>query len=502
MSNLYAIKEETLSALGDTVRNKVLGSNEFYISGSQEFNKTPEPLAYISFSATVKKMKIKGFTSHTNETVSTPYYLSIAPAIHTHVTNAIQDPNRVVIDYYGDFEIIINSNVATLSVQSYGYFPDKLTLSYEVWGLDENGNEFKYTPLEMVDAINGLDTIPSEALTITGECSYRFAYDGWNWLINQFGDKITTKNITSPYSMFYYASLLIEIPFDINITTLPTNFTGMFYSNQKLKSVPYIIGPERTPPASNYSGCLTLNQMFFGCHSVRNIPNDYFWKIVPNKDFWDKCAITTTQNYGTLFQNCYSLREYPDISMLGGIWTSAYSNVYYNLFNSCCALDKIENLLVLNNINSTSNYFNSTFYNCNRVKEITFETNEDGTPKTAKWKSQTIDLTNNVGYIYNTNYIFNYNSGITKDKEVKDDATYQTLKNDPDWFSLNVNYSRYNHDSAVNTINSLPDCSATGTNTIKFKGASGALTDGGAINTLTEEEIAVAVAKGWVVAFA
>ena len=37
------------------------------------------------------------------------------------------------------------------------------------------------------------------------------------------------------------------------------------------------------------------------------------------------------------------------------------------------------------------------------------------------------------------------------------------------------------------------------TNTIKFRGEAGALTDGGAINTLTEEEIAVAAAKGWTV---
>ena len=88
-----------------------------------------------------------------------------------------------------------------------------------------------------------------------------------------------------------------------------------------------------------------------------------------------------------------------------------------------------------------------------------------------------------------------------------DDTTYQTLKNDPDWFTTDINYSRYNHDSAVSTINSLPDtsaylASAGGTNTIKFKGESGKLTDGGAINTLTEEEIAVATAKGWTVTFA
>ena len=37
--------------------------------------------------------------------------------------------------------------------------------------------------------------------------------------------------------------------------------------------------------------------------------------------------------------------------------------------------------------------------------------------------------------------------------------------------------------------------------TIKFKGAAGAKTDGGAINTMTEEEIAVATAKGWTVSF-
>jgi hypothetical protein len=67
-------------------------------------------------------------------------------------------------------------------------------------------------------------------------------------------------------------------------------------------------------------------------------------------------------------------------------------------------------------------------------------------------------------------------------------------------------YSRYNHDSAVETINSLPDTSAYlaengGTNTIQFNSVSGKLTDGGAINTLTEEEIAVAVARGWTVSF-
>ena len=118
-----------------------------------------------------------------------------------------------------------------------------------------------------------------------------------------------------------------------------------------------------------------------------------------------------------------------------------------------------------------------------------------------------MDMSSSLGYTQGLDaYIVGYNSGITMDKKVVDDATYQALKNDPDWWAYDYKYSRYNHDSAVNTINSLPDTSAYlatagGTNTIKFRGDAGSKTDGGAINTMTEEEIAVATAKGWTVSF-
>ena len=97
---------------------------------------------------------------------------------------------------------------------------------------------------------------------------------------------------------------------------------------------------------------------------------------------------------------------------------------------------------------------------------------------------------------------------------------YDRVKNFEDWHSAGCRYhkymhngvsvepavlfSRYNHDSMVATINSLPDTSeylssAGGTNTIKFKKYSGDLTDGGGASDLTEQEIAVAAAKGWTV---
>ena len=137
-------------------------------------------------------------------------------------------------------------------------------------------------------------------------------------------------------------------------------------------------------------------------------------------------------------------------------------------------LDELVNIWC-DNYTFTSNQLNYFFEGLNRVKNITFASNDDGTIPVRQWKNQAIDLSRYIGWVEYSTTPISYNSGITADKRVIDDATYQALKNDPDWYSTDVNYSRYNHDSAVNTINSLPDCSAYlasngGTNTIKFKG--------------------------------
>lgn len=193
---------------------------------------------------------------------------------------------------------------------------------------------------------------------------------------------------------------------------------------------------------------------------------------------------------------------------MDNLWSisSSYVNSQnYRTFAYCYALDEVRGFRI-SSATYTSNSFANLVSSCSRLKNMIFAVQDDGTPYVVQWKSQTLDLSSFVGY-FNTGYknnILNYNSGITADKEVTDDATYQALKDDPDWFTADVAYSRYNHDSAVATINSLPDTSAYlatagGTNTIKFKGAAGSATDGGAINTLTEEEIAIATSRGWTV---
>lgn len=372
---------------------------------------------------------------------------------------------------------------------------------------EKNGATDTYKPSEMAAAIGAIPTgggaegIP-ESIVFSGNCEGLFKYSNWDWAVEAFGDRMSTNGVTVARQLFD-TSNLEKIPFDINIGPSCSNFNSAFNYMESLTEVPLIKG-EITPPTSDYSGTSNLGNLFNYCSKLREIPYDYFSNF-GGEEYW-QASYNYTGTRSSLFSYCYSLRRAPDLRMLKTkSGTSLYSALYYYTFYSCYALDEIIDFPVFDNGPITSNWLQNTFASCTRIKNMTFETNEDGSPKVAEWKNQTINFEANTGYwVGDKSFILGYNSGITADKEVYDDATYQALKNDPDWFATNVAYSRYNHDSAVATINSLPDTSAYlatagGTNTIKFKGAAGSATDGGAINTLTEEEIAVATAKGWTV---
>ena len=58
--------------------------------------------------------------------------------------------------------------------------------------------------------------LPEEAFVISGDCNYRFANNGWNWFIEQYGNKITTKDISGASNMFNSSNGITEIPFDLN----------------------------------------------------------------------------------------------------------------------------------------------------------------------------------------------------------------------------------------------------------------------------------------------
>ena len=348
--------------------------------------------------------------------------------------------------------------------------------------------------------------IPEEAFVLTGDISYQFTASKWDWFLDLYSDKITTKDITIARSTFERTELR-KIPFILNIKDA-TDFQYLFSNGALLTECPKIRGTFSTASPQN----VNLVDAIKGLQRVRDLSDLFELDML---DFYQNYKITSvyTCPKPCNLTNCVSIRTVPAwwykfrINEESTSYPSTSYSAYNCSFYGCSALDEVTNVPVLNCQGAiTSNMFSSTVSNCYRLKRFVFETN-NGQPIAVKWKAQTLDLSSNVGQASSYIYVTNYNSGITADKEVKDDATYQALKNDPDWFTCKIEYNRYNHDSAVETINSLPDTSAYltsagGTNTIKFKGNSGSKTDGGAINTLTAEEIAVAAAKGWTVTLA
>lgn len=311
----------------------------------------------------------------------------------------------------------------------------------------------------------------------------------YNWLFENYGNKVSTENVTSLSDAFSFNSKLEDLS---NVTITLTNreyaLRNTFYECQKLKKLPVF----KNGLFSNFWNT------FSNCAYLREIPDSFF----------DYCGLAQTpqftMGFRSTFSTCNSLRRITSI-LLENLKLPGASYQYAQSFMNCWVLDEIKNLNVSGS-NLTSNNFDNTITNCFRLKTFTFKT-DNGTPIVANWKNQTIDFTK-VGWHTNSSSadreITQKNSGITTDKKVTDATSYELLKNDPDWYTADIAYSRYNHDSAVATINSLPDTSAYlvtagGTNTIKFKGDAGSATDGGAINTLTAAEIAVATNKGWTV---
>lgn len=517
----YSIEGSTLTAIGDAVRAKVGETRVEYIPAERHqhyLNLVEENLDEWELTEGDSYYKRKHRFKLIPDVVKYKFkYTAKNTTVNDLFSCDFQDDNGVkqgnsisLSSLTGEEDVIIKnvpSSATYVELKELIWWRDislLIEFNLEIIPLDEDGNEITeipitventLTPIQMAEKINNIPPAPPEsAFTITGNCSYRFGYNSWNWFIEEFGNKIITKDITNAPNMFLQSGKLISIPFDINGKTDGSrmSLSYLFDSCHNLTNIPKITGKVDS-----------TNNMFNHCRGLRELKEESITEL--DWSYIDTLTSNYSGNRSSMFQSCYSLRKYPNSFLAHGNPVITYSYaIYYGLFNECFVLDEIVDLPIQHKAAKwTSNAFNNTFKNCARIKKLTFETNEDGSPIVVNgWSKQTIDLSSYIGYISTSSVasITGYNSGITKDKQVTDAASYQALKNDPDWFSTNIDYSRYNHDSAVETINTLPDLSGgAGGNIIKFKGAAGALTDGGAINTLTEEEIAVATVKGWTV---
>jgi hypothetical protein len=362
---------------------------------------------------------------------------------------------------------------------------------------EKNGGTTKYKPSEMASAILAIEgsNVPSEIPDAAFNGGYpsnafRFYGNNWNWFFSAYGSLMKPQQLD--YMMFYGNSLVETIPFNIAITERP--FPKAFWNCGQLKEIPE---PVELETLNNYAAIIDkydMDEVFRQCIRLRTIPERIFG-LTPEEGLDEyyrpyACMYQTGARNG-IFYNCHSLRQLPRLSTAINKETDPSKSLYSQMAYGCRCLDEIVNLPVAD-VEFSANAFIHTAGLCHRIKNFTFELG-----KTANWSNQHIDLTNYVGWYSNASSFTEYNSGCVG--AIRDNTSYLNYKDNPNSFATDINYSRYNKVSAIATINSLPNCSTGTGNTISFKGQSGKNTDGGAINTMTEEQIAVAVSKGWTV---
>ena len=388
-----------------------------------------------------------------------------------------------------------------------------------------------FKPSEMAEAILAIEAgggiePTDEELTYDIGNNMPFKQGQNAWVVRDFGNRIKFIGYTSGggiFSNYPYEKFDVSPTWDLSSTSNKYVYLGALLSRaENLKkitgSIQFITGDVTFETRS-------LSQMFYECYRLRKI-NDEF--IDTSKFIWSKSTGSANCRFDGIFYGCYSLREVPEFifkllnsngTAQPGINGAAYA--YQQLFYKCYALNKIENLPVVSGLNNgngiTTNMFGNAFDKCGNLSKLTFQTNPDGTPLTAKWTKQTIDLDKAFYYVGTENSNFtNYNSGLLTENKVNSSnyttaQFYSTEEGLNTYYPGGYFYIKYGHTEAVETINSLPDTSAAGGgNTIKFLSYQGTYTDylkgrtddntfDSSIEKLTEAEIAVATAKGWTV---
>ena len=323
------------------------------------------------------------------------------------------------------------------------------------WQSDAPNMELKVPSEVKIDGY-----IPTaEDLTFTGDCSYLFYQGHFSWILEHYTSLLSFFNIENADSCFY------SLKTDVDLTNLTfymkdsgrNNILDSMFAKSNIQHLPHIVG--------KVDDCSYI----FYYSNMKSIPDNFFDDFIFSKP-------NSYINCSSMFCGCNNLTKVPSLKAFKQLQStrvpsSEYYSFYYQLFNGCNNLQEIRDLPIVYGINSEGkiNLLAGMVQITQKLSSFTFEPN------------QTARLSNQMLYLSRTGYNYDYSLKYIKD-------------------------SVYNHDSAVETINSLPDTSAFlaeagGTNTIQFHSDQGANTEGGAIGNLTAEEIAVAAAKGWTVAF-
>jgi hypothetical protein len=264
--------------------------------------------------------------------------------------------------------------------------------------------------IEIDSIVSGGGEIPEEAFKITGNCAQRFSSNCWNWFIDTFGSRVTTENITKLFQMCTNSDELTRIPFTLNINDC-YDAANVFKNCNRLEECPKIRGNFTWSTSSSIASILD------SCHRLADAEDLFDSAMLDGFSSVKVVSSYSLPKAAVMFSYCHSLRSVPSwfyklkLNEESTATPSATSCLYYSVFSNCSALDEALNIQVWRCIAPmTSNMFSSSFNNTCRLKNFTFETQEDGTPYEVKWKSQTIDLSSNVGWANSPSYVTSYNS--------------------------------------------------------------------------------------------
>ena len=510
----YSIDEKTLTDIADAVRAKSGVVNKYEIDIVCETTRFRISFADIPFTSTPDHYRVSATDIIYGENTSALWFAWGASS------SAAQPPDT---EWSRD---TINTNYIDI-----GKWDDATgsTFHLTVEALDADNNIIAtyYTPTEMAEAIDEMMRIPASALNITNGKQNIFAYNNWNWFIEQCGDRINFRTDNGK-SLFLGCNKLINIPFDIHVDCIASNrlevLNDCFSACVQLEKYPniYFHSKDKTKIILGKlvtSGPTSMEDQFiFLDDSVSIVGFNYSFlqgyksSYPPNWLFdgtlnidWDAMRADSS-TFGTPFPvnmgNATWLRTMPFFKEFYTTHTNSsefYHPWYQFSLQNCYSLEEIvlprPGSLALN-----SNKFNNKTSFLSRMKSFKFDVQEDGTPYTAQWKLQTLDLTTYFGYAYTDSTFIDV--GFSQQNKITNEEQWRAYVDgtNPDAWSSSVEYATYGASAARETLASLPDTSGYGTNIIKFKRANASAIPGEHIETnLTEEDIAVAAAKGWTV---
>lgn len=350
--------------------------------------------------------------------------------------------------------------------------------------------------------------VPQQGLTEvtikSGSLQYLDYKDIWNPLINQLTDiYLTGGGMHQAFVECYNLQDLSHLTIHIEGKKI-WNINGMFLGCENLRKLP-ILKPNELNRLGDESTSVIFNAMFNGCSSLKEIPYNYLSQL-HNSTKWGTPYIGLCQN---VFHDCNRLRELPDLKFMNGstmglTGSASSANGYigngrYSL-GSCVCLNEVIDMPLPSFDGTNSGDICGNEYSLYRIKNFTFMKVDGQVQERTNINNVHLNL-QKCGYAPSGSNLDINLDRLDNSAKVSTLEDYNRLKTDPDWWTDNADFSRYNYTSAKNTIESLPilgdSGSAAGTLALKRYAGQGY---GKCPNDLTNEELAVATRKGWTVA--